>query len=79
LLTRLDDNTRRLPSPGRCRGALPRREELDRAVAALAKDVEHANQQGVATEVFFLYAGHGNVKDGVGYISLEDARLTGAS
>ena len=78
LLTRLDENTRRLHPQAAAEATLPRREEFDRAVAALAKDVDHARQEGVATEVYFVYAGHGNVRDGAGYISLEDARLTGS-
>ena len=77
LLARLDENTSRLHPQALAEAMLPRKEEFDRAVADLAQDVAHAKEQGVATEVFFVYAGHGNVRDGQGYISLEDARLTG--
>jgi hypothetical protein len=31
----------------------------------------------VKTVVYFVYAGHGNVRDGHGYITLEDARIDG--
>lgn len=77
LLARPDENSRRLHPQALAEARPPRREELERAAAALARDVQHAQAQGVATEVFFAYAGHGNVKDGEGYLSLEDARLTG--
>ncbi|MBI5547984.1 MAG: caspase family protein [Deltaproteobacteria bacterium] len=77
LLARLDENTRRLHAQAQAEAAPPRKDEFDHAVAALAEDVRRAGEQGVPTEVFFVYAGHGNVKDGQGYVSLEDARLTG--
>ena len=35
-------------------------------------------RRGVPTVVYFVYAGHGNVENGRGYLALEDARLFGA-
>lgn len=77
LLSRLDDNTRRLHPQAAAEAEEPKRAPFDRAVAQLAADVAQANQRGVETVVYFVYAGHGNVKDGQGYITLEDARITG--
>ena len=77
LLARLDENTARLHPQALAEAAPPRRKEFDEAVSALAADVAKAKAQGLRTEVFFVFAGHGNVKDGQAYLCLEDARLTG--
>ncbi len=79
LLARLDENTARLHPQALAEAALPREAEFRRALRTLAADVEHAAGRGVEAEVFFVYAGHGNVRDAEGYVSLEDARLTGAA
>lgn len=79
LLARLDENTARLHPQALAEAALPREAEFQRALRTLATDVAHAAGRGVESEVFFVYAGHGNVRDAEGYISLEDARLSGAA
>lgn len=78
LLSRLDDNTRRLHPQAAAEADEPKRAPFDRAVGQLAQDVEQAKARGVETVVYLVYAGHGNVKNGQGYITLEDARITGA-
>jgi hypothetical protein len=78
LLSRLDDNTRRLHPQAAAEADEPKRAPFDRAVAQLAQDVAQAKARGVETLVYLVYAGHGNVKNGQGYITLEDARITGA-
>lgn len=78
LLTRLDDNTLRLHPQAGAEAEAPKRAAFDRATAQLASDVARAAARGVETVVYFVYAGHGNVKDGQGYITLEDDRITGA-
>lgn len=75
LLARLDDNTSRLHPQAAVDARLPRRAELDRAVAEAAAAVAAARARGEATAFYFVYAGHGNVRDGQGYIGLEDDRL----
>jgi hypothetical protein len=77
LLTRLDENTRRLQPQAAAEAREPIRKELDAMVSLLASDVDRARERHVETAVYFVYAGHGNVADGEGYITLEDARLTG--
>jgi hypothetical protein len=77
LLTRPDENTRRI-SPEAVRGARdPRRAELAGAVAALAGDVAAARARGQRALFYFVYAGHGNVSGTTAYLALEDARLDG--
>ncbi len=77
LLARLDDNTRRLHADAAANARLPRLAELDRVVAAAAQRADAARKEGARVTLTFVYAGHGNVKDGAGYVALEDARLTG--
>lgn len=78
LLTRLDANTSRLHAQAAAEALLPRRAELDKTLTQAAADVAQAKARGVETLFYFIYAGHGSVRNGQGYITLEDARLTGA-
>jgi hypothetical protein len=78
LLSRLDDNTRRLHPQAAAEAMEPLRASLQSALAQAATDVTQARDRGLQTVFYFVYAGHGNVQNGVGYITLEDARLTGA-
>src|SRR5207247_3242095 len=48
-------------------------------IQALASDIRQARQRNVKTALYFVYAGHGNVRDGHGYVTLEDARIDGAA
>jgi hypothetical protein len=75
VLTRLDENTQRLHPQLAAEALLPVRSDFDRAVAAVARDVQQARDRRVKTLLYFVYAGHGNVKEGRGYITLEDAQL----
>ncbi len=77
LLTRVDDSTRRLHPQAAAEALPPRRSELENAARQLALDVARAHAQGIRTVVYFVYAGHGNVSAGEGYVTLEDARLSG--
>lgn len=75
LLARLDENTQRLHPQAAAEAAAPTRIEFSRAVDRLATDLARARERGVPTVLYFVYAGHGTVKNERGYISLEDARL----
>jgi hypothetical protein len=77
LLTRPDVNTRRV-APSSAAAALPRRQELARAVSALATAVARARAAGRKTAFYFVYAGHGDLGEGGATLALEDARLGGA-
>jgi hypothetical protein len=78
LLSRLDDNTRRLHPQAAAEAMEPKRASLESALAQAATDVTQARDRGLQTVFYFVYAGHGNVRNGSGYITLEDTRLTGA-
>jgi len=78
VLTRLDENTRRVHQQVAAEAEAPVLSEYAKAIDALANDIRQARQRNVKTVVYFVYAGHGNVRDGHGYITLEDARLDGA-
>lgn len=77
LLARLDDNTRRLHPQAAAEALEPRRAELTGAVDRLRADVALARSRGVQAVAYVVYAGHGNVRNGEGYVSLEDGPLTG--
>jgi hypothetical protein len=77
LLARLDDNTRRLHARAASLARPPRLAELERAVSFAMGHAAVAKQRRAPVNLYFVYAGHGNVKDGAGYVSLEDSRLTG--
>src|SRR5262249_49471582 len=78
VLTRLDENTRRVHQQVAAEAEAPVLSEFQRAIQALASDIHQARQRGVKTALYFVYAGHGNVRDGHGYVTLEDARIDGA-
>lgn len=77
VLTRADDNTRRLHPQAIAESALPTRTSLDAALRALRTDLDKAAQEGVESTLYFVFAGHGSVRDGRGAVYLEDAALTG--
>ncbi|HEY8079696.1 MAG TPA: caspase family protein [Labilithrix sp.] len=77
LLARLDENTTRLHPQAAAEAILPRSAELERTLAQAAADVAQARARGVETLFYFLFAGHGSVRNGEGYLGLEDERLTG--
>ncbi|WP_254627953.1 hypothetical protein [Myxococcus sp. CA040A] len=77
LLARLDDNTRRLHPQASAEALDPNHAELSSAVKKLGEDISLARRRGVETVAYVIYAGHGNVREGEGYVSLEDGPLTG--
>ena len=78
VLSRLDANTRRLHPQAAAEAVLPRRAELTQAVDALARDIAQARARGVRSTLYVVYAGHGDVEETGWYLTLEDARLSGA-
>jgi len=77
ILARMDPNTQRLHADASKASRLPLLAKFDEAIAELGLRAEAARKKGDKVVLYFVYAGHGNVKNGAGYISLEDARLTG--
>ena len=78
VLSRLDDNTRRLHPQAAAEAVAPRRAEWQRAVEAVRADIAKARAGGVPTTLYVVYAGHGDVDDGSWYLTLEDMRLAGS-
>jgi hypothetical protein len=77
LLSRLDDNTRRLHPQAAAEALEPRRAVFERTMAQIGADVAQARDRHLETELYVFYAGHGNVENGEGYVTLEDMRITG--
>jgi len=55
----------------------PTRATLEETVASLAVAAAAARQRGDDTTFYFVYAGHGDVENGRGYLDLEDGRIDG--
>lgn len=77
LVTRADENTRRLHPQAVAEAVEPRRAAFDQTVAQLAADMARARAERVRTRLYVIYAGHGSVRAGQGAVALEDAQLTG--
>jgi hypothetical protein len=77
LLARLDSNTLHLHAHAASKAREPVSRGIDASASDLAARVSAAKQRGQKTILYFVYAGHGNVEHGTGYISLEDGKLTG--
>ena len=75
LLTRADENTRRISADAIREARPPVRAELARAVAELAREVATARELGRRVVFYFIYAGHGNASGNTAYLALEDQRL----
>jgi hypothetical protein len=54
------------------------RAELLRAVSKLKRAVDGAHARGERATLYFVFAGHGEVAGGRGYLHLEDARIDGS-
>lgn len=78
LLVAPDEATQRLYPEESTRAQPPTERGVLRAVELVSRRVQAASKAGRRTNLTFVYAGHGNVdEDGVGYVSLSGARLTG--
>jgi hypothetical protein len=78
LLSRFDENTRRLHPQAVAEAQDPRRPELLRVLDQVVADVARARARQVRTVLYFVFAGHGDVQNGRGYLALEDSRLYGS-
>jgi len=77
LLARLDDDTARLHPQAAAEAIFPVDDGLSEATKKLAGNIAVARARGLETVFYVMYAGHGNVDDQRGYITLEDKRLYG--
>jgi flagellar motor protein MotB len=76
LLSDFDRDTALLFPQTRLRAAAPTRSELQRVGAEIAQKVRAEASAGHETQVYFIFAGHGDVDQGLGFIELADARFT---
>jgi len=76
LLADFDVASRRLYPEWSNRAVAPTRANLDRAVARLSDEIVHAQAGGAAVQLYLVFAGHGDVDRGQGYLDLADQRLT---
>ena len=76
LLADFDRDTSLLFSQTRMRAAAPTRAELLRVGLEIAQKVRAATSAGHETQLYFVFAGHGDVDQGSGFIELADARFT---
>ena len=78
LLTRLDRATSLLHPELAPVLSPPRRDDLLAAVADMRKRVDMAKSKGARTRFYFVFAGHGDMEGGAGYLDLEDGRMDAA-
>ncbi|MGQ0505127.1 MAG: hypothetical protein ACT4TC_07370 [Myxococcaceae bacterium] len=76
LLSELDSDTRRIFPHLSHRALSPTHQHLEDAAAGLAAKVAAAKALNREVEFYFVYAGHGDVESGQGYVELEDAAFT---
>lgn len=75
LLAELDRDTQKLFPAARARALTPSRKNLEAAGKRLAAEVAAARAAGHETDVYFVFAGHGDVAQGEGFIELFDSRF----
>jgi hypothetical protein len=75
LLASFDRDTQKLFPKARARAAAPSRRNLEAVGARLAEQVRLARAAGHEVEVYFVFAGHGDVAQGEGFIELSEARF----
>ncbi|MBN1210162.1 MAG: hypothetical protein JXB05_35245 [Myxococcaceae bacterium] len=76
VLTELDKDTSRLFPQVRQRAEPPTRARLRQAFEELSARAREAAAQGRESELFFLFAGHGDVEKGKGFLELADGAFT---
>ena len=75
LLTDFDSDTARLfPQLGAI-ARLPSRANVVSAADALARKVESLRKNNIQTDFYFIYAGHGDIDHGRGFVELSDAAV----
>jgi hypothetical protein len=76
VLAELDDESRQLYGGVVPPMGPPSRAGVDAAVARIAAGIASARASGAHVVFYFIYAGHGDVEDGKGYVALTDAHFT---
>ncbi|HEY8206214.1 MAG TPA: hypothetical protein VIG99_01945 [Myxococcaceae bacterium] len=76
LLSQLDEETAALYPAWAKAAKAPTVAGLDEAVAALQRQLAATEQRGATPELHVVFAGHGDIDHGMGYVELLDGRLT---
>ena len=75
LLTQPDQNTRGLHPQAAAEALSPTGDQFDSAVEQIKADVKRARDRGFKSVVYFVYAGHGEIVQGHGVLTLQDESL----
>jgi len=75
LLTDLDPESRRLYAGAAPKAEAPTRRALAGAIDRVTAGIAAARAQGARAVLYFVYAGHGDVEEGEGYVALADGRF----
>jgi len=75
LLTDFDRDSEKLFPEARAAAHSPTKAEVAAAVTRLAARAKASTAAGRATELYFVFAGHGDVDHGRGFLELRDGRL----
>jgi hypothetical protein len=78
LLADFDDDTARMFPEARGQSVSPTLSELQRVGRELAERVQASRNAGEVIDLYFVFAGHGDVDEGMGFIELADSRFTSA-
>ena len=78
LLASFDRDTERLFPSARLHTTSPSKRNLSAVGQRLAEQVRAARAAGQEVDVYFIFAGHGDVAEGEGFIELSDARFRAA-
>ena len=76
LLADFDADSARLFPEARARASAPTRAALLAVGRELAAQLQAATAAGQETDLYFIFAGHGDIDQGSGFIELADARFT---
>jgi hypothetical protein len=76
LHTELDRDTERLYPRARSAARPPTKAAISATIADLVQRVKAVTQVGGIADFYFVFAGHGDVDAGVGFLELGDARFT---
>ena len=76
LLAAFDDESQRTFASLIAKARPPTRAMVEATIEAFKSAIAADRSRGQRTELYFFYAGHGDVDDGVGYVNLADDRMT---